>query len=257
VHGRTLSPELRQAELQIAELGGLVKAIPFDLLDSEGLASFVQDCWDWQGRVDTWLNFAGADILTGEARHLDFQKKLDRLWKVDVLATTILTREVGQRMKACTVEFGRNEPVADTNGSSRLLPPATERPNFPNGHFSIINMGWDQTDQGMEGESGLLFGLTKGAIRAGVMSMAQELAPAVRVNCVAPGWIQTEWSGGAPDYWQERAKGESLMARWGTTRDVAEVAVFLAGPSSSFVSGQIWKVNGGFRFGNRPKGEGQ
>ena len=58
-------------------------------------------------------------------------------------------------------------------------------------------MGWDQAETGMEGDSGELFAASKGAIMAFSRSLALSLAPAVRVNCLAPGWIRTAWGEGA------------------------------------------------------------
>lgn len=115
------------------------------------------------------------------------------------------------------------------------------------GRGTIINVGWDQAEQGMAGDSGELFAAVKGAVMAFSRSLATSLAPQVRVNCVAPGWIKTKWGDGASDAWQERAVGESLLARWGTPEDVAAVVRFLVSPEASFVNGQIIPVNGGFR----------
>ena len=91
------------------------------------------------------------------------------------------------------------------------------------------------------------FGAMKGAVMAFSKSLAQSLAPHVRVNCIAPGWIKTSWGDDASDYWQRRAQSESLVDRWGTPEDVARVARFLVSPAASFIAGQIVPVNGGFR----------
>jgi 3-oxoacyl-[acyl-carrier protein] reductase len=99
----------------------------------------------------------------------------------------------------------------------------------------------------MEGDNGELFSTTKGAVMAASQSLAQTFAPQVRVNCLAPGWIRTEWGETASDTWQKRARKQSLMDRWGTPEDIGTAAVWLASPASSFVSAQIIQVNGGFR----------
>jgi 3-oxoacyl-[acyl-carrier protein] reductase len=98
----------------------------------------------------------------------------------------------------------------------------------------------------MAGDSGELFAAVKGAVMAFSRSLAHSLAPEVRVNCLAPGWIKTAWGSGAPETWQERAQRESLLRRWGTPDDVAQVARFLVSPAAAFVTGQIICVNGGF-----------
>jgi 3-oxoacyl-[acyl-carrier protein] reductase len=101
----------------------------------------------------------------------------------------------------------------------------------------------------MAGDSGQMFGCIKGAVMSFTQSLAQSLAPHVRVNCLAPGWIKTSWGETASDYWQERAKSESLAGRWGTAEDVARAARFLASPSAEFMTGQVINVNGGYRYG--------
>jgi len=86
-------------------------------------------------------------------------------------------------------------------------------------------------------------------VMAFTKSLACSLAPEVRVNCLAPGWIKTAWGEHASECWQERARRESLLQRWGTPEDVARVARFLASPAAEFITGQVIPVNGGLRRG--------
>jgi 3-oxoacyl-[acyl-carrier protein] reductase len=72
------------------------------------------------------------------------------------------------------------------------------------------------------------------------------LAPQIRVNCVAPGWIQTAWGETADSDWQQRARQQALMQRWGQPADVAAAAAFLCRPAADFITGQILEVNGGW-----------
>jgi NAD(P)-dependent dehydrogenase (short-subunit alcohol dehydrogenase family) len=106
-------------------------------------------------------------------------------------------------------------------------------------------MGWDQADTGMEGDSGQLFAATKGAVMAFTKSLALSLAPEVRVNCLAPGWVRTGWGESASTYWQNRVRRETPLGRWGTPEDVAVVARWLASPAAAFITGQVIRVNGG------------
>jgi 3-oxoacyl-[acyl-carrier protein] reductase len=169
--------------------------------------------WSWRP-IDIWVNNAGADVLTGSAADWSFEDKLAALWRVDVVASLRLSRLVGARMK--------------------------ER-----GSGVILNMGWDQAETGMEGDSGEMFAAVKGAVMAATRSLAKSLAPEVRVNCLAPGWIRTEWGQHASAEWQQRAARESLLGRWGEPEDVARVACYLASPVAAFINGQIVHINGG------------
>ena len=77
-------------------------------------------------------------------------------------------------------------------------------------------------------------------------SFAKTCAPHIRVNVLAPGWIQTAFAdeGMDKDYYTAR-KREIPLGRFGTPADVAEVAVFLASDAASYITGEMIKVNGG------------
>jgi 3-oxoacyl-[acyl-carrier protein] reductase len=182
-----------------------------DLRDVAECARLVEAAWQLQP-IDVWVNNAGADTLTGDAAKWSFAKKLEALWAVDVRATMQLSRATGARMKT-------------------------------RGRGIIVNMGWDQAETGMEGDSGQLFGATKGAVMAFTKSLARDLAPEVRVNCVAPGWIRTAWGEHASAGWQKRVLAETPLKRWGTPEDIAATVRWLV--SATFITGQIVRVNGG------------
>src|SRR5678815_1805411 len=225
VHGRRKSAA-DEVAAEVEKLGRQAKVILADLADPKSHESLVSEAWNWRGGVQIWANIAGADVLTGEASRWPFERKLDALWKVDVLATIGLSRLIGERMRQQSL-----------NG------------NGPGG--VILNIGWDQATHGMAGESGQMFGCVKGAVMSFTQSLAQTLGRRVRVNCLAPGWIKTSWGEQASEYWQERALHESLASRWGTPEDVAKAARYLASPEAEFITGQIINVNGGFRYGSK------
>lgn len=185
-----------------------------DFRDADARNRFVDDCWKTGGDIDIWINNAGADLLTGAEAGWSFERKLAELLAVDVTATMLLSRTVGERMN-----MGRGGV--------------------------ILNMGWDQAETGMEGDSGQLFGTTKAAVMAFSKSLALTLAPRVRVNCLAPGWIKTSWGESASEIWQERVRQETPLQRWGLPEDVAATARWLVSPAAAYITGQIVQINGG------------
>ncbi len=76
-------------------------------------------------------------------------------------------------------------------------------------------------------------------------AVAVSLAPKVRVNCIAPGWIRTAWGEVASDVWQDRVLRETPLARWGTPEDIAKLARFLSSLDASYMTGQVINCNGG------------
>ena len=219
VHARTSRTQLDQVADEIRAMGRRVHLVMGDLSQEAMLTTVVEQSWNWARDIQIWINNAGGDVLTGSAASWSFEQKLEYLWQVDVRATIQLSRLVGRRM----IQRARD-----------------------NVDRCILNMGWDQVEGGMAGDSGEIFAAVKGAVMAFSRSLARSLAPSVRVNCLAPGWIRTAWGQEAAQLWQQRARGESLMQRWGTPDDVARVARFLVSPASGFVTGQVIPINGGF-----------
>lgn len=186
-----------------------------DLSQPADCDRLANEAWHLAGEgLDLLVLNAGADTLTGDAAKWSFERKLDALLAVDLKSTMRLARDIGARMKA-------------------------------RGRGCILTTGWDQAETGMEGDSGQLFAAVKGAVMCFTRSLALSLAPEVRVNCIAPGWIRTAWGETATPVWQDRVRRETPLGVWGLAEDVAAAAAWLASPAAGFITGQTIRVNGG------------
>ena len=199
---------------RIRSASGAATVVTADLNDERHLSDFVDKAWSCFGTVDIWVNNAGADLLTGPEAKWSYEEKLQRLLDIDVRGTMLLGRLAGQRM-------------------------------FEAGSGALLNISWDQADRGMAGDSGELFAAAKNAIAGFSRSLALSLAPKVRVNCIAPGWIRTAWGEQAADYWQDRVREETPLKRWGTPQDIAALARFLVSSEADYMTGQVINANGG------------
>jgi len=106
-------------------------------------------------------------------------------------------------------------------------------------------MSWDHVGTGMAGTNPQIYAAVKGGVMSFSKSLARTVAPRVRVNVVAPGFIETSFGAGADDEWRKSVADATPLKRWGLPEDVAGAAVFLASPAAAFVTGQAIFVGGG------------
>jgi 3-oxoacyl-[acyl-carrier protein] reductase len=210
------SPErAREVADAITARGGRALVRQADLTTRDACERLVAEARDELGRVDVWVNNAGADALTGDAATWEWERKLDVLLAVDLKGTIACSYAAGEVM--------RNQQRGG----------------------AIVNMSWDHVKTGMRGENPQLFAAAKGGVLAFSKSLARGLAPAVRVNVLCPGWIETAFGEQAdPEFHRSVAEGTPL-GRWGRPEDVAGAALYLASPEAAFVTGQAINVNGG------------
>ncbi|MGV3483386.1 MAG: SDR family NAD(P)-dependent oxidoreductase [Planctomycetaceae bacterium] len=207
---------------QVRDLGAEVTVDHCDFSEAAQSLAFVDRAFQRWPAIDTWVHCAGADVLTGEAANESFEQKLRRLIDVDLVGSIQTGRAAGERLR--------------TQGKSAADGPPP----------SMIFIAWDQASEGMEGDAGQMFAPVKAGVDAFAKSLAQELAPWVRVNVIAPGWIKTAWGENTSGYWNDRAVHQSLMHRWGHPADIAAAAVFLSTPANQFVTAQTIVINGGW-----------
>jgi 3-oxoacyl-[acyl-carrier protein] reductase len=199
----------------LCDAGANAHAIKADVADETAVGALVEQAFEKLGGVDIWANIAGADILTGDAAAWSDADKLSRLIDVDLRGTMLCSWAVAPRMQAA-------------------------------GSGAILNMSWDLALVGMAQRNPEMFAATKAGVTGFTRSFARSLAPLVRVNEVAPGWIETAFAAQTmtPEYRQWVVE-QTPLARFGTPTDIAQAAVFLCSDEAAFITGQTLKVNGG------------
>ena len=91
------------------------------------------------------------------------------------------------------------------------------------------------------------YSASKAAVIGLTKALAKELGPSrVRVNCVAPGVIQTDMLANVDPEIQKELADETPLMKLGTPSDIAKSVCFLCSPDASFITGQVLGVNGGF-----------
>jgi 3-oxoacyl-[acyl-carrier protein] reductase len=118
------------------------------------------------------------------------------------------------------------------------------RTKSPAGHIVLIS-----STSGQRGEAFHVdYSATKGAIISMTKSLASELASAgIYVNCVAPGWVDTDMSAGtlADPKTGETIRRTIPLGRAGKAEEIAAPILFLCTEHASFITGEIFNVNGG------------
>ena len=205
----------REVADEISARGGRALIAQADLGTREACERLVAQARDELGRIDVWVNNAGADVLTGDAAAWDWERKLDLLLAVDLKGTIACSYAIGDVMR----------------GQER--------------GGAIVNMSWDHATTGMAGENPQLFSAVKGAVLGFSKSLARALAPEVRVNVLSPGWIETAFAEHSDREFHRSVAESTPLKRWGRPQDVAAAALYLASPEASFITGQAINVNGG------------
>ncbi len=206
----------REARALVRRLGPRVGAFRADVSsrrEAEAMVSAVQRKW---GRLDILVNAASYSSPRGwKARLEDLDPgEFMRTLEVDLMGTLLCCRAVA--------------PFMRRRNYGKIV-------NFA----SAAAIAGDPTTLLYAGAKMGIVGLTR--------ALARELAPAIRVNAVAPGSIRTGWL----EEWKLTARDragllrEIPLRRIGSPEEVADVVRFLAGPRSDFVTGQTWVVDGG------------
>ncbi|WP_026971647.1 beta-ketoacyl-ACP reductase [Aliagarivorans marinus] len=190
-----------------------VLSISVDVSDRDRVSEAIAEVRAHFQRIDVLVNNAGLtrDALLENMSDEDWQVVID----VNLKGAFLLTQAVAPQM-------------------------------MEQGYGSVVNIASIVGLDGNIGQSN--YAASKGGLVAMSRSWAKEFSrkgAQVRVNCVAPGFIETEMTANLPEKVSEQIKVCTPLKRMGSTDDIAQGVLFLASDKSSFITGQVLKIDGG------------
>lgn len=196
---------------EIRKNGGTALAIPADVGDPEQVEALFRTAERELGQIEALVNNAG---IAQQKLFTDLtDEDWDELFRVDVKGVFLCCR--------------------------RALPAMIRRHR---GVIVNISSMWGQVGASCE----VHYSAAKAAVIGLTRALAKEVGPSgIRVNCIAPGVIQTEMNGNLTPETLEALKKETPLELLGDPADVAKAAWFLTSEDSAFITGQVLGVNGG------------
>jgi 3-oxoacyl-[acyl-carrier protein] reductase len=188
-----------------------VKLMKFDVADPAACAGAVEEVVSAFGGLHVLVNNAGiaVDQLVMRVKDDDWQRQLD----------------------------------VNLTGAFNLIRAAT-RPMMKARGGAIVNLTSVVGEMGNAGQAA--YAATKAGLIGLTKSVARELASRnIRVNAVAPGFIDTDMTAGLPEAARTAMLNNIPLARLGTAREVADAVAWLASDRASYVTGEVVRVNGG------------
>jgi 3-oxoacyl-[acyl-carrier protein] reductase len=232
--------DLEPAEKLARELGG--DAFPADVSDPKAVAEMFQWVADRHGRLDVLVNNAGISGMDGNPELVARYRERSARQLAETAAGGEITTHLDVTVELDD-EAWRRMIAVHLDGTFYCSREALKIMG-PRLSGAIINMG---SIMGTAGGAGAPhYCAAKAGILGFTRSLARELASRkIRVNAIAPGWIDTEFIAPLAEARQMIAL-QTPMGRLGEADDVAWAAVYLASDESKFLTGQVLSPNGGW-----------
>jgi len=210
IASHTLANALRVANA-VQEMGRRALAIEIDVSQAESVEAGIGEAIEAFGRIDILVNNAGItrDALLVRMREEDWDAVLDVNLKGAFLCSRAVAKVMMKQRSGCIVNITSIMGLTGNAGQA----------NYASAKAGLI-------------------GFTK--------SLARELGSRnIRVNAVAPGWIDTAMTDSLPESVREAILKQIPLGRLGKAEDVAGAVVFLCSDEASYITGQVLTIDGG------------
>jgi len=183
-----------------------------------------------------------VDVGNTEAVDSAVTRVIETFGRVDIMVNNAGITKDGLLMRMSDEDW---DAVINVNlKGTFLFTRAVSRPMMKQRNGVIVNIA---SIIGLIGNAGQCnYSASKAGVIALTKSSAKELASRnIRVNAVAPGFIESKMTEALPEEVRKKMLDVIPMQRFGTPEDVAKAVVFLSGDSSSYMTGQVVNVSGG------------
>ena len=190
-----------------------VLTIKADISKEEEVQAMVADAIEEFKKIDVLVN--NASIAKDNILELKTKEEFASVININLVGTFLVTKEVSKYMKE--ERDGAIINVSSTNAIDSYYP---------------YSMDYDASKAGV-------ISLT--------MNFAVELSPYIRVNAVAPGWVNTDMNKEIDINYKKDLEEKILLNRFAEPTEVAKVIYFLASDDASYINGEVIKIDGGRR----------
>ncbi len=182
--------------------------------------------------------------LSDEEACRNLPKDLDRL---DVLVNNAATNEDKNFEEFTSKDFLDTYRV---NVIGPYLLSIAFRDILKKSHGSIVNVASTNGIDTMYKESAT-YDASKAALINLTQNMSNAFAPDIRVNAVAPGWINTDSTRDMDPKFKTAAENSNLLHRFADPQEIASLVYFVASEEASYLTGSVIRIDGGNKYGNR------
>ena len=230
----------RAVALRLARDGAAVALLARDAAKAEEVAGEIRDSGDTRALA------LGCDVSSLARAAEAVETVLAELGRVDVLVNNAGITRDNLILRMSEEEW--DDVIATNLKGCFNLSKAVVRPMLRARGGSIVNVS---SIVGLIGNPGQCnYAATKGGMIALTFSLAKELASrGIRVNAVAPGFVETDMTAALPEVARDGFGEKIPLGRMGTPEEIAEVVAFLSGPASSYITGEVIRVDGGLAIG--------
>lgn len=197
---------------EINAFGGEIKVIKADISIESELDKIVNLTLDLYGKIDILINNAGI-VFDREFEEIKYDESL-KILKTNMLAPLFLSQKIAPIM----IDKSQKGVIINVSSTSGMYD---------------FNPGTAD------------YAMSKIALQSLTKDLSLKYSPKIRVNAVAPGWVNTDMNADLPKDFVESETSKYHLKRWAEPDEIADSIIYLASDNASYVTGQVLVLDGG------------